>query len=77
MATPRVVETLNVLRDPEGGRRPGLPIVAVDQLVFDRREEALADGVDAPMFRQESCGNPFSGRATRRVCMILKTSRAM
>ena len=45
MATPRVVETLNVLRDREGGRRPGLPIVAVDQLVFDRREEALADGV--------------------------------
>ena len=41
MATPRVVETLNVLRDPEGGRRPGLPIVAVDQLVFDRKEELI------------------------------------
>ena len=45
MATPRVVETLNVLRNREGCRRPGLPIMAVDQLVFDRREEALADGM--------------------------------
>jgi hypothetical protein len=45
MAAPGIVETLNVLRDREGGRRPGLPSVAVDQLVFDRREEALADGI--------------------------------
>jgi hypothetical protein len=45
MATPRVVETLNVLCDREGGRRPSPPSVAVDELVFDRREEALADGI--------------------------------
>jgi hypothetical protein len=45
MATPRVVETLNVLGDRDGGRRPSLPSVAVDELVFDRREEALADGI--------------------------------
>ena len=45
MATPRVVETLNVLRDCEGGRHPSLPIMAMDQFVFDCREEALADGI--------------------------------
>src|SRR6478609_5423680 len=45
MATPRVVETLNVLRDRKGSRRPGLPIMAMDQFVFDCREETLADGV--------------------------------
>ena len=61
MATPRVVETLNVLGDREGGRRPGLPILAVNQLVFDGREETLADGIDAPMFCQEGCGNPSRG----------------
>src|SRR5581483_8749093 len=45
MATPRVVERLDVVEHGHAGRALGAPVIAVDQLAFQRGKEALGHGV--------------------------------
>ena len=52
MAALAVVEDLDVLEDGGPGLLPGGPGLAVQQLGLEGGEEALGDGVDAPMVCQ-------------------------
>ena len=70
MASPRVVEALNILRDCQGRRRAAPPIVAVNELMLDRREEALADSIVPAI--------PFAAHAADNVefCQSVPVQRA-
>jgi hypothetical protein len=67
MTSPRVVEAPAVLRDRKGRPRAALPFIAIDQLLLDRRKEALAHGIDAQQlpFRLMLQTIPSSERAPR------------
>jgi hypothetical protein len=51
-----VVEDLDVVKDLGAKLGLGRPGAAVDELLLERREEALGDGVDAPMSRRIAVG---------------------
>jgi hypothetical protein len=72
-----VVEAVNVLADGQNRRRPALQVVCVVHLSLEGGEEALGDGVDAPMFRQAAFEVSVVDAMKGRFCRILKASRAM
>jgi uncharacterized protein (TIGR04141 family) len=56
VASSAIVEDLDVLEDLTAELGLGRPGAAVDQLLLERREEALGDGVDAPIFVKSEMG---------------------
>lgn len=62
VAALEVVEAVDVVADRQGGTGAALEVVDSFELALERREEALGDGIDAPMFVKLLLGPTASRR---------------